>query len=120
MNEVLLGQALKLSEYVALNGHVVMAGEITTDNVAAKILIAVIAWTAPIGALILAVFLIKDIVQVAKGDGQGSIGKVFVKIVVVLLLLGVMVAMLNYDTFAGFMGGFFSGVVTEDNLPTLG
>lgn len=120
MNEVLLGQALKLSEYVALNGHVVMAGELGTDNLASKLLITVIAWVAPIGALILAIFLIKDIVQIAKGDGQGSIGKVIVKIIVVLLLLGVMVAMLNYDTFATFMGNFFSNTVTEDNLPSLG
>lgn len=119
MNEVLLGQALKLSEYTALNGPLVMA-ELGTDNLAAKILVTVIAWVAPIGALILAIFLVKDIVQIAKGDGQGSVGKVVVKIVVVLLLLGVMVAMLNYDTFATFMGNFFSNTITEDNLPSLG
>lgn len=118
MNEVLLGQALKLSEYTALNGPLVMAMD--NDNVPAKILITTVAWVAPIGALVLVIFLIKDIVQIAKGDGQGSIGKVFVKIIVVLLLLGVMVAMLNYDTFATFMGSLFSNVVTEENLPSLG
>lgn len=118
MKDFLILHAIQLQQ-VAHAGILPMDGGLQSDNLAVKLLTTVVGWCAPIGALVLVVFIVKDIVGIAKGDGSASIGKVIIKIIIALLLLGVMVAMLNYSSFATFMGSFFTNTVNQNNLPTI-
>lgn len=88
------------------------------DNLASRMLETLIMWTAPIAMIVLIIFLIKDVKDVM--SGQGAIGKIIVKIVCVLLLVGVMFAAGSFESFGKVFQGVVEDVVTEENLPDIG
>lgn len=83
-----------------------------------NVLAEVITWCAAIGGIVLVIFLIKDIIGLAKGDG--SIAKVAVKVLCIFFIIGVMYAAGSFETFGKIFENLFEAVLTEENLPDLG
>lgn len=88
------------------------------SNLAVRLLETTVMWTAPIGMIILVVYLIMDIKGVMAG--QNSIGKILVKVLCIFLLIGIMFAANSFENFGNIFKGITEDVITEDNLPNIG
>lgn len=83
-----------------------------------KILGTVIIWAGAVIAIIMVGFLVKDVISLKQG--RTSIGKIFFDVLIVMLLLGVVFTSANYSRYGELFGGAVDGIVSEDNLPSLG
>lgn len=86
-------------------------------NLATHILGEAVSWCAAIAMIVLVIYLIKDIIGIMRGES--AIGRLIVKILAVLALLGIMYAVKDFSTFGEIFSNLFSEIVTEDNLPDL-
>lgn len=83
-----------------------------------RILQTTIVWCTAIAAIVFVVFIVKDIIDIAKG--QSSIGKVLMKCLCVFVIIGIMYSAGSFEIFGKMFGNVFENVVTEENLPDIG
>lgn len=88
------------------------------ENLATNVLTTLVSWCGAIGAIVLVVFLIKDIISLTKGDS--NILSVIWKVICIFLVIGIMFALGSFEVFGQMFANFFEGVVTEENLPDIG
>lgn len=88
------------------------------SNIAIDFLNTMIMWVAPIGMIVLIIFLIKDIKGIV--TGQSNIGPVLIKVFCIFLIIGIMFAAGSFDKFGNIFKNVVENVVTEDNLPPIG
>lgn len=88
------------------------------NNIATDFLQTIIMWVAPIGMIVLVVFLVKDIKGII--TGQTNIGSVVIKVLCIFLIIGIMFAAGSFDKFGNIFKGVVDSVVTEENLPQIG
>ena len=83
-----------------------------------KVLDVVIAWGGAIVAIILVIFLVKDAIRYK--NGQISVGKVLMESLILLVIIGIIFATANFDTFGNIFKNRTENIITEENLPDLG
>lgn len=87
-------------------------------NIVSNLLNTLVSWVAPAAMIILIVFLVKDVKNIIKGEG--NIGRVLVKVLCIFLIVGVMYATTGFSKFGGIFKGVVDKTVTEQNLPQIG
>lgn len=61
-----------------------------------SILNVIITWAGGIAVAVLIIFLVKDVLDLVKGNGGSSVGKIVIKALSVFLIIGFMFVAKNY------------------------